>query len=425
MKRLLVFAMLSFIVLGVIGSAFVSLFGPVAIPLAAAGQPEPLRQDQPVATKTPRPQRTPGPTETLFPTATLAPSSTLQPTATTMAVNLPANYGPNFYPDGINPLTGLQVADPALLHRPPMAIKITNYPRLVRPQSGITLADLIFEYYIETGLTRFIAVFYGSDAREVGPIRSGRFFDEHIVRMYHALFVFASADKRVLEPWMASDLAERLVIPRPYNCPPLCRDKSKPDAYNNLYTDTSLLPAYIARRGVPVIRHDLSGMRFQTIVPWGGELGSEISLRYSRLSFNRWQYNPASGSYERSQETSDDAGQGEIYAPMYDKITGEPVAAENVVVLLVPHEEFVKSSDTEIFKIHLTGSGPAYVFRDGKVFEATWARVAEESPLQIFRADAASGPFPLKPGRTFFQIIGTTSDVLPDGISWRFVFHIP
>ncbi|MBE0670268.1 MAG: DUF3048 domain-containing protein, partial [Anaerolineales bacterium] len=46
-----------------------------------------------------------------------------------------------------NPLTGLPVADPSLLLRRPLAIKIGNSPDYVRPQSGLTLADVVYEYY--------------------------------------------------------------------------------------------------------------------------------------------------------------------------------------------------------------------------------------------------------------------------------------
>ena len=49
-------------------------------------------------------------------------------------------------PIELNPLTGLPPSDPALLDRRPLAIKVANYPRYVRPQSGLTLADNIYEY---------------------------------------------------------------------------------------------------------------------------------------------------------------------------------------------------------------------------------------------------------------------------------------
>ena len=86
----------------------------------------------------------------------------------------------------IDPLTGLPPADPSLLQRRPLAIKVENFPRYTRPQYGLTQADVVFEYYAQQFETRFIAVFYGNNPNMVGPVRSGRYFDEHVVRMYHA-----------------------------------------------------------------------------------------------------------------------------------------------------------------------------------------------------------------------------------------------
>ena len=82
---------------------------------------------------------------------------------------------------------------------------MSNLPRAVRPQSGLSRADIVYEYYTEEGTTRFIAIYYGRDAEQVGSIRSARFFDEHIIRMYRGLFVFGSADQRVRDRLYNSD----------------------------------------------------------------------------------------------------------------------------------------------------------------------------------------------------------------------------
>jgi len=115
------------------------------------------------------------PTPLSLPTPTLPPSPT-----PTQIIILPTST-----PVVLNPLTGAPVSDPALLNRRPMAIKVANYPRYIRPQSGLSLADSIYEYYIEGGLTRFIGIFYGNNSEWVGPVRSGRFFDENIQRTFH------------------------------------------------------------------------------------------------------------------------------------------------------------------------------------------------------------------------------------------------
>jgi hypothetical protein len=115
----------------------------------------------------------------------------------------------------LNPLTGQSVADPSRLDRRPIAIKISNYPRSVRPQSGLSKADLVYEYYLERGVTRFIGVFYGEDAEKAGPIRSARFFDEYIFRMYQAFFVFGNADDRVMDlflRWIRIELPIAILV---------------------------------------------------------------------------------------------------------------------------------------------------------------------------------------------------------------------
>ena len=75
-------------------------------------------------------------------TDTATPTATLLPTATTEPI-----FGPHEYPKGINPLTGLYVEDTTKLERRPLAIKVSHYPRSVRPQSGLAAADMVWEHY--------------------------------------------------------------------------------------------------------------------------------------------------------------------------------------------------------------------------------------------------------------------------------------
>jgi hypothetical protein len=95
--------------------------------------------------------------------------------------------GPETYPAGVNPLTGLIAADPSVLNRRPIDVKISNAPPLVRPQAGIGAADIVYEHYAEGGLTRFSAVFYGQAPERVGSIRSARLIDYEVVPMYQGM----------------------------------------------------------------------------------------------------------------------------------------------------------------------------------------------------------------------------------------------
>ncbi len=325
-------------------------------------------------------------------------------------------------PPGTNPLTGLVVADPSRLERRPLGIKITLFPRDARPQFGLSLADLAFEYYLEHGLTRFFAVFYGNDANKVGPVRSARFFDENLVRMYKSIFVFANADRKVLDPLLESDLLDYLVVERTDNCPPVCRNTFE-QGYNNLFTNTQALSQYVSEeRKMENERQDLSGMHFDLIPPPGGIPGTSLTTIYSTSSYNRWEYDPETNRYLRFQETGNkERDTAETFAPLIDRLTGDPIAADNVVTLMVPHDYYSKTP--EIVTMQLWGFGSAYAYRDGRVYRVYWNRATETSVLTLFNGDGTR--FALKPGVTFFQVIGQSSRVWQFGEDWRFEFQIP
>lgn len=324
-----------------------------------------------------------------------------------------------------NPITGLLPANPALLDRRPMAVKIANYPREVRPQSGLSLADVIFEYYIEWGNTRFIAVMYGNDSTSIGPVRSGRYFDEHVARMYQAYFVFKYADPREYSYFKEGSLADFLVVPGFGACPPFAVGTAKRDIYNNIFFNSAKFGACLAKSGKDNSRPELRSGFFGPQPMDGDSAAARIFTRYSVDDYNYWEYRPAAHDYIRYQETADTRrGKPETYGVLMDAETNQPVTADNVVVLFVRHT-FSNSFDQEdeVYHIELVNSGSAFVFRDGIVTPALWYRTDLDQPLLLATADGA--PVFLRPGVTFFQVIGEASTYAQDGGEWRFQFATP
>lgn len=74
---------------------------------------------------------------------------------------------------GVNPLTGLPVADPSLLKIPALLVSISNFPATARPQAGLSFAPFVYEFYITEGATRFLAVFYGESPHPEVPVSGG------------------------------------------------------------------------------------------------------------------------------------------------------------------------------------------------------------------------------------------------------------
>lgn len=359
-----------------------------------------------------------------------APTYTPYPTKYVLVEDTPASVefssppGPNeLYVN--NPLTGLPVNDPSLLQRRPLAIKIGNSPDYIRPQSGLTLADVVYEYYIEWGDTRFIAVFYSSDSSRVGPVRSGRFLDEHIARMYHAFLMFKGADPRELNHLQGTDISEFLIIAGIGSCPPYFIGPYKRDSYNNVFFNTTKWSACANKKSLDDSPQTISGGFFTTDMPKSELQAARIYSLYSIYSYNYWEYDPATSNYFRYQEANDMVhGKPEAYAPLSDTQTGLPVTAANVVVLFAPHI-FANTYDAhdEVFHIDLIDFGNAVVFRDGVAIPAHWNRIERDQPLALTYLDGS--PIYLHPGRTFYQVMGTTSTYTQDGTNWRFVFQTP
>jgi hypothetical protein len=293
------------------------------------------------------------------------------------------------------------------------------FPRGQRPPWGLSLADIVFDYYQNDGLTRLHAIFYGNDADKIGPIRSARLLDNRLVRMYRSNYAFGGADQRILDVLFNSEYSDRLIVEGSTSA--LWREE--PNGPNYLLTSTQKITEQINSKGVSNTRQNLDGMRFELDPPGGGQAADQVFVRYSISAYVRWDYDPNTGGYLRYVDTQEDSGQGEAYTQLIDRQNNQPITASNVVVAYVVHDDYLKNGRYNIVDILLDMSGPAYIFRDGQGYEVRWSRPALESVLTL--TDLNGNPFPYKQGSTWYQIIGQTSLWGHEGGIWRFESRIP
>jgi hypothetical protein len=299
-------------------------------------------------------------------------------------------------------------------------------------------ADVVFEYYIEWGYTRFIGIFYSNNATKIGPVRSGRYFDEHITRMFHAFYVFNFADPREYRYFLGGDLAKFMVVPGG-NCSvaPFFTSRGSSvtgDASHfECYFDSTRFDDYLVRKKVDNSRPQLRSTFFVAAPPAGGIEVSRIFTYYSRCDYNYWEYDRDLSRYLRFQEApasedvryiNDCADNPQTYGPLMDSVDREQVAADNVVVIYSSHTFANENEQSdEIYHIDLIDSGRAFVFRDGLGIPARWVRTDIDQPLVLTTLQGA--PLGLRPGRSFFEVIGETSHDWSDGGDWHFDFHTP
>lgn len=370
-------------------------------------------QSNPFATNTPEPVTA---TPSVSPTFTVTPSPTLSPTATATASftptatftptdtpsPTPTPIGPIFYPEGINPLTGLMYPDEEARARRNLIVKISNYPPVVRPQYAVNQADVVFEYEAEGGVTRFAAIFRSNAPTLVGSIRSARLLDMELVTMYEALLAYSGTSEPIQKMLLESDFKFQLISPSiGDNCDNagFCRDTTLTDRAfeHTLFGDTTKMWEVATRRNVNT-GYRAYGFAFNETPDAGGSVANDIFINWYGQTDARWQYDSSTGRYWRWTDS----------VPHYDKTDGEQLWTDNLVILEVPHNRrpdiFPEGANYESLEVALWDQGRAYVIRDGIVYQGFWRRKDREpgNALQLIYGD--NTPIMLKPGRTWVAV---------------------
>lgn len=362
-------------------------------------------------TPTPTNTATATATATYTPTPTFTPSNT--PTPTDTPTPTPTPNGPFWYPEGVNPLTGLMYPDEAAIARRNLIVKISNFPPLVRPQHGINSADVVYEYEAEGGVTRFAAIFRSQNPQRVGSIRSARLLDIELATMYNALLAYSGTSEPIQQLLLGEDFFNfQLISPsvghsenQSNNCDdtPFCRNTelsaNDTPREHTLFGNTNAMWDVAERQGTNT-GYVAFGFAFSEDADDGGTPANDVFLEWWGQTDARWQFDEETGRYIRFTD-----GQ-----PHFDAADGEQVWVDNLVIIEVPHVErpdlFPPGANYTSLGVELWGQGRTYVIRDGELFQGFWRRNENRvsgQALQLIYGD--NTPIMLKPGRTWVTVV--------------------
>jgi hypothetical protein len=284
------------------------------------------------------------------------------------------------------PLTGEVVRSGRVPDRPALAVKIENSPE-ARPQASLNDADIVVEEPVEGGYTRFIAIFQCHASKRVGPVRSGRTTDpDYLRQLGPAVFGYAGGPDVVKDEVPEVGLVDvnYIVAARAYT-----RDETR-SAPHNLYSTTAALWRAAGNPG------GAPGALFAYGEEWDGKArrATLAHLPYSSVSDVVWTWRPAKRAWFRSHGDVPHVLEGE-----------EQVSAANVViqVVQVTDSNIVDAAGNPSPDVKLTGSGKAFVLRDGKVIAGRWRR-AGLNAVTVFETRGGE-EITLAPGRTWVQLL--------------------
>lgn len=300
-----------------------------------------------------------------------------------------------------NPFTGELMADPSVLQRRPIAVKISNNPpEYTRPQAGLSQADLVYEHITEGPITRFTAIFYGQTPPDIGPIRSARLIDIEIPAMYDSALSFSGANVGVSQLLFRSDIRSRIL--RSHEPGYYRTDEEEKPWEHRLHGDPVGFWQALEERGENRPPNLTAYMAFSTIPPEGGEPASRVDVQFGSFGVMNWEYNEEDGRYWRSMD-------GE---PHVDRNDDQQISAANVVIVYAFHQQHrsicvypaadggcsVYATESQIW-----GRGDATIFRDGREYNGIWKRENRSDMLTFY--DSEGNVIPLQVGNTWFEVM--------------------
>ena len=312
----------------------------------------------PTATRTPAAQRT---------TATPArggPAATPTPTARPS----PASPTPDVYP---------------------LAVMIDNFSA-ARPQSGLGLADIVYEALAEGGITRFLAIYTAPDPGLVGPVRSARHYYVYWAAEYNAPVVHIMASDEGYAALVNTGLPD---LDEHRGDPGFQRSPERPMPYN-AYTSPAFGRQILAANGA-LWPGSLGGLERQPPPRRSrGVRTDRAEITYPLAGFEvGWTFDRRQRRYLRSQ-----AGQ-----PHVDAATGQPIAATTVVVQFVPTWELAFRGGELYVDMELTGVGRAVYLQNGLVVEGAWHKPSLGDYTRYLGPDGS--PILFRPGPIWVQVV--------------------
>ncbi len=287
-----------------------------------------------------------------------------------------------------SPFTGMPIEE--LLREKAVMICVENAPRAI-PQSGLESASIIYEFLVEGGITRFLALYWGDLPEKVGPIRSLRPYLIKTAQDYNALLLHVGASPSGFE-MLEKDNIDHLdqIYKGHYYWRSI--DREPP---HNLYTGNQKIRPFLDRmtgqeynsrftfQHVSYVNPNDKKVDYLIIKYWGG---TRISYRYI----------PGENLYKRYYSITEKPH-------LTDQ--GTQLQARNIII------QYVKTSvidDVGRLEMELTGRGEALILRDGIIIEGFWENNGEGWTM-FYNDDGQE--IRLNPGQTWIEVVPTTVNV--------------
>ncbi|GAA4241233.1 DUF3048 domain-containing protein [Actinomadura meridiana] len=278
------------------------------------------------------------------------------------------------------------------LTNPVLAVKIEN-TRPALPQYGVSAADIVYVEQVEGGETRLMAVYSSKLPKRVGPVRSARISDLHILPQFgRPAFAFSGVQSKMKKYVRKAPVYD---ISQENAGGAYARSSAKPIPYN-LYGDPRALLERAPKAQGP---RDI-GFRFGP-APAGGKAIKSFTARWPAATMGfTW-------SAKQKRWLASWGGRPDLAAEG-GRLGGRTVVVQYARTTRSKFHDFL-GSYTPL--IHTTGTGRALVLRDGKAYKAAWSRSSENEGTTYTTPEGA--PMTFAPGQVWVVLVNDGKPYTP------------
>lgn len=262
----------------------------------------------------------------------------------------------------------------------PVSVVIDNYP-FARPQSGLQQASFVYEFLVEGGITRFLAVYDTPFAEDyiIGPVRSLRPYFAVQALEHGGAIAHSGYSQRTAG--MIRGLGIKQISSYNY----FKRDNSR-RAPHNLYTSAEKL-----HKGAG---NDTSKVKNEIItlkdLPESYLEAREIEIIYNRSNVVTYTYDAERGVYLRFINNN----------PHLDRETQEQYSTRRVIIRYTPHRNV--PGPEGLVDIDLEGEGEGFLYEGGKKYAISWKK-EKGGATGYFYSEGT--PVDTRWGNTWIQVV--------------------
>lgn len=256
-----------------------------------------------------------------------------------------------------------------------------------RPQAGLSKADIIYEYEVESNLTRYLAIFGSQEVESIGPIRSARPYFIDTLGEYDAMYVrFGGSDQ-------ADGEIAGLGIPElngMTNGTAIWRDDSTGKfAPHNAYSSSEAIRTYMDNAGYQTGQAQGVFSFKEEFTPLEGEgsyEASDISLTYNEYETMSFKFKPQDNAYVRSI-----SGQVQV-----DEHYKDEIKPSNVIILFMDMGYMENGIHRWMENI---GEGEGIYLSGGRAMDIRWSKADRFEKTVLTYGDGSK--VILNPGQTW------------------------